>query len=88
LRIVPPSTRTFCITGLLTFGTPLDHQSRFLVNRTDYALRIIGYIAMHHSFDNQKTGIPGPHQMKLNSQLPHGKTAKPPSYPPCSQPFR
>jgi hypothetical protein len=32
-----------------------------------FALRIVGYIAMHHAFDNPTTGIPGSHQMKLNS---------------------
>jgi hypothetical protein len=33
---------------------------------------------MHQRFDNPATGIPAPHQMKLNSSLVHGKTAKSP----------
>jgi hypothetical protein len=40
------------------------------------ALRIIRYIALHYAFDNLKTRISAPHQMKLNSSLVHGKTPK------------
>jgi hypothetical protein len=41
-------------------------------------LRIVRYIAMQQLFDNPAKGTLKPHQMKLNSSLVHGKTAKMP----------
>ena len=48
------------------FGRPSTHLVASSC-KGGFALRIVGYIAMHHSFDKLTTGIPGSHQMKLNS---------------------